>query len=242
MNSKSNLPAGVVVPNHLGVIIDGNRRWARKNHKRFAWEGHREGAKNLERFLENCMELGVPQVSVYMLSTENLKRSKREVEELFNLYYEYLKKWEEGEDGLLEKYEVRVRCVGDLDRLPPKLKRLTGKVMQKTAKYQKRFLNLMVAYGSYYELTEVMKRIANKAIKTGRVVVTKKEIEKNLLVPVPLDLIIRTGGHHRLSNFMLWQASYSECYFTDTLWPDFNKRELIKAIKWYNSVKRNFGK
>lgn len=230
------------VPNHIGVIIDGNRRWARKNHKKFPWMGHRAGAENLQKFLENCMELGVPQVSVYMLSTENLKRPKREVEELFNLYYEYLKKWEEGENGLLEKYEVCVRCVGDLDRLPPELKRLTGKLMQKTAKYQKRFLNLMIAYGSYYELTEVMKRVAQKAIRTGRVEVTPKDIEKNLLVPVPIDLVIRTGGHHRLSNFMLWQVSYAEFYFTETLWPDFNKRELVKAIKWYNSCKKNYGK
>lgn len=232
----------IQVPNHLAVIIDGNRRWASKNKKRFPWQGHREGAKNLEKFLEWCMELGVPQLSVYVLSTENLNRPKSEVEELFNIYYEYLKKWEEGDDGLLDKYQVQVRCIGDLDRLPPKVKRLTGRLMQKTAKYQKRFLNLMIAYGGYYELTEVMKNIANKAIKTGRVVVTKREIEKNLLVPVPIDLIIRTGGHHRLSNFMLWQASYAEFYFTDTLWPDFNKRELVKAIRWYNRQKKNYGK
>jgi undecaprenyl diphosphate synthase len=235
---KTQLP----VPNHIGVIIDGNRRWARKNKKKFPWMGHRAGADAFQKFLENCMELGVPQVSVYMLSTENLKRSKREVKELFDLYYEYLKKWEEGKDGLLDKYKVKVRAVGDLDKLPPKLKRLTGKLMQKTAKYQKRVLNLMIAYGSYYELTEVMKKIANKAIKTGRIEVTPKDIEKNLLVPVPIDLVIRTGGHHRLSNFMLWQASYAEFYFTETLWPDFSKRELVKAIKWYNSCKRNYGK
>jgi len=230
------------VPNHLAVIIDGNRRWARRNNKKFPWQGHRAGAKTFENFLNWCMELGVPQLSVYMLSTENLNRPKREVKELFDLYYEYLKKWEEGKDGLLEKYEVRVRCIGDLDKLPPKLKRLSGKLMQKTAKYQKRALNLMIAYGSQFELTEVMKKIAQKAVKTGRIVVTKKEIEKNLLVPVPIDLIIRTGGHHRLSNFMLWQAAYAEMYVTETLWPDFSKRELLKAIKWYNSVKRNFGK
>lgn len=229
------------VPNHLGVIIDGNRRWARKNNKKFPWMGHREGARNVERFLKNCLELGVPQVSIYMLSTENLNRSKREVEELFDLYYKYLKKWEEGKDGLLEKYEVHVRCVGDLSKLPPKLRRISGKLMQKTAKYQKRFLNLMIAYGSQFELTEVMKKIAKKAVKTGRIEVTSKDIEKNLLVPVPIDLVIRTGGCHRLSNFMLWQAAYSELYVTETLWPDFSKRELIKAIRWFNSVKRNFG-
>lgn len=188
------------------------------------------------------MELGIPQVSVYMLSTENLNRPKNEVEELFKLYYEYLKRWESGKDGFLEKYEVRIRVLGDLDRLPLKLRRLSGKLMQKTAKYQKRFLNLMIAYGSQFELTEVVKKIVRKAMKTGKIEVTPKEIEKNLLVPVPLDLIIRTGGASRLSNFMLWQASYAELYVTKTLFPDFSKEELIKAIKWFNSTKRNFGK
>ena len=231
----------LVIPNHVGFIIDGNRRWARRNGKRFPWMGHRAGAEALDKTLENCMKLGIPQVSVYMLSTENLNRDKREVEELFNLFYEYLKKWEQGKDGLLDKYEVHVRFAGDLSKLPAKIREISGKIMQKTAKYQKRFLNLMIAYGSQFELTEVMKKIAAKAIETGRIEITPKDIEKNLLVPVPLDLVVRTGGAYRLSNFMLWQASYSEMYFTKTLWPDFNKAELIKAIRWFSSVKRNFG-
>jgi len=177
-----------------------------------------------------------------MLSTENLTRPKREVEELFKLYYEYLKRWESGKDGFLDKYEVHVRFAGDLSKLPPKLRKISGKLMQKTAKYQKKFLNLMIAYGSQFELIKVIKRIAKKAIKTGRIEVTPKDIEKNLLVPVPIDLIVRTGGMHRLSNFMLWQAAYAELYVTETLWPDFSREELIKAIKWFNKTKRNFGK
>lgn len=230
------------IPNHIGVIIDGNRRWARKNNKNFPWLGHRAGVETLENFLNWCLELGVPQVSVYLLSTENLSRPKRELKELFDIYYEYLKKWERGEFGFLDKYEVRVRCVGDLGKLPPKLRKITGKLMMKTAKYQKKFLNLMIGYGSKFELTEVVKKIAEKAIKTGRIEVTPKDIEKNLLVPVPIDLVIRTGGMRRLSNFMIWQASYAELYITDTLWPDFSKEELIKAIKLFNNTKRNFGK
>jgi undecaprenyl diphosphate synthase len=232
----------LVIPNHIGFIIDGNRRWARQNGKRFLWMGHRAGAEALSKTLENCMKLGIPQVSVYMLSTENLNREKREVEELFKLYYEYLKKWEEGKDGLLDKYEVHVRFAGDLSKLPAKIREISGKIMQKTAKYQKRFLNLMIAYGSQFELTEVMKKIAAKAIETGRIEITPKDIEANLMVPVPLDLVVRTGGAYRLSNFMLWQASYAELYVTKTLWPDFDKAELVKALKWFSSVKRNFGK
>lgn len=232
----------LAVPNHLAVILDGNRRWARKEGKRYLWMGHREGARNVERFLKWCMELNIPQISIYTLSTENLNRPKKELEELFNLYYEYLKKLETDESGILEEYKVKVRCIGDLNRLPPKLRRMTGKLMKKTAKYQKRVLNLMIAYGSQFELTEVMKKIAKKALKTGRIEVTQRDVEKNLLVPVPIDLLIRTGGMYRLSNFMLWQAAYATLYITETLWPDFTKEELIKAIKWFNSQKQNYGK
>jgi len=232
---------GLIVPNHLAVILDGNRRWSRKEGKRYAWMGHREGARNVERFLEWCMELNIPQVSLYVLSTENLERPKREVEELFKLYYKYLEKMEKDESGILQKYEVKVRFVGDLSRLPPKLRRLAGKIMAKTAKYQKKALNLLIAYGSQYEITEVAKKIAKKALKTGRVEVTKKDIEKNLLIPVPVDLVIRTGGYSRLSNFLLWQVAYAEMYVTNTLWPDFTKKELIKAIRWFNKQQRNYG-
>jgi len=232
----------LVMPGHIGFIIDGNRRWARENSKKYPWEGHRAGAEALNKTLENCMDLGIPQVSVYMLSTENLNREPKEVEELFRLYEEYLRKWEKGEGGLLDKYQVHVRFAGDLGKLPPRLRELSEKIMVKTAKYQRRFLNLMIAYGSQFELMEVMKKIAQKAIETGHIEITAKDVEANLMVPVPLDLVVRTGGAYRLSNFMLWQASYAELYVTKTLWPDFNKAELLKAVRWYSSVKRNFGK
>jgi len=235
------MKCNLTLPNHLGVIIDGNRRWARLRNLQ-PWEGHREGAKKLEEFLNWCFELGIPQISVYILSTENLNRPKKELEELFKLLYEYLDKWGKEEGSFLDKYEVKVRFIGDLEKLPPKLVKIMGRIMQKTAKYQKKILNLMIAYGSKFELTEAMKKIVEKAIKLGRIEITEKDIEANLLVPVPLDLVIRTGGYSRLSNFMLIQAAYAEIYITKTLWPDFSKRELIKAIKWYNSIQRNFGR
>jgi undecaprenyl diphosphate synthase len=232
------------VPNHLAVILDGNRRWARA-HGLKPWMGHWEGAKNFERFLNWCLELSIPQVSVYILSTENLNRPKREIEELFKIYYEYLKKWEECDgtkESLLDKYQVKVRFIGDLSKLPSKLVELMRKIMARTAKYQRRALNIMVAYGSKFELTQVFRKIAEKAIRAGRIEITEKDIDANLLVPVPVNLLIRTGGLSRLSNFLLWQASYAELYVTKTLWPDFSKRELVKAIRWYNSVQKNFGR
>jgi len=231
------------VPNHLAIILDGNRRWA-KDHDMQSWKGHIYGAKKFEKFLNWCMELQVPQVSAYVLSTENLNRPKREVKELFKIFYEYFEKWEKEKDkaSLLDKYQVKVRFIGDLEKLPPKLVRLMGQIMRRTAKYQKRALNIMIAYGSKFELTNVIKKIAEKVIKFGRIEISEKTIEANLLVSVPVDLVIRTGGFSRLSNFLLWQTAYAEIYFTKTLWPDFSKRELVKAIKWYNSVQKNFGR
>ena len=230
------------VPNHLGLIIDGNRRWA-KARGLPPWYGHRKGAETLEKCLNWCMELGIPNVSVYVLSKENLeKRPKREIKEILKLLKEYLKKIEKKENSILDKYEVKVRFVGNLENLPRGLLKIMRRIMKKTAKYQKRMLNLLIAYSGKFELTHVLKRIAEKAIKLGRLEIREKDIEANLLVPIPLDLVIRTGGYHRLSNFLIWQASYAETYFTETLWPDFTKKELIKAIKWFNGVRRNFGR
>jgi undecaprenyl diphosphate synthase len=227
------------VPNHLGIIIDGNRRWARAKGMS-PWKGHWAGVENLEKRLDDCMKLGIPEVSVYTLSTENLRRPKKELDELFKIFYQYLDKWEK--DGFLDKYQVKVRFIGDLDRLPPKLVKLMGKVMQKTAKYQKRVLNLLIAYGSKFEIKEMIKAIARKIIRAGRVSVTERDIEANLLVKTPVDLVIRTGGTSRLSNFLLWQVSYAELYVTEKLWPDFSKKDLVKAIEWFAKQKRNFGK
>ena len=227
------------VPNHLGIIIDGNRRWARARDMS-PWKGHWAGIENLEKRLDDCMKLGIPEVSVYTLSTENLTRPKRELDELFRIFYNYLDKWEK--DGFLDKYQVKIRFIGDLNRLPPRLVRLMGKLMQKTAKYQKRVLNLLIAYGSKFEIKEVIKAVARKIIRAGRVSVTERDIETNLLVKSPLDLVIRTGGSSRLSNFLLWQVNYAELYVTEKLWPDFSKKDLLKAIEWFNKQKRNFGK
>ena len=227
------------IPEHVGVLLDGNRRWARARGLQ-PWEGHKAGRDNAEKFLDWSLELGVKEVSMWVLSTENLKRSPRELKEIFNLVIGFIDVYEKKE-SLLDKYDVKVRFVGDLNRLPAKLRKVIGRIMEKTARHQKRILNIMVAYGSHYEFTHVIKKLVEKAAKAGKVSVTTKEIEKNLLVPHPIDLLIRTGGHQRLSGFMMWQSAYAEIYFTNTLWPDFTKKEYVKSIKWYNSQKRNFG-
>jgi undecaprenyl diphosphate synthase len=231
----------LILPNHIALIPDGNRRWARARGME-PWKGHWEAANVFENFLNWCLELKIPQISIWIGSTENLsKRPKREIEELYKVYYHWLEKWEE-KKSILDKYEVRVRFVGDLSKLPPKLVKLMGKIMQKTAKYQKRVINVLINYGGKFELVEVFKNLANMVAKTGKIEITEKDVEKNLLVPTPVDLIIRTGGWSRLSNFMLWQSAYAEIYVTKTLFPDFSKREFMKALRWYSSLQRNFGK
>jgi undecaprenyl diphosphate synthase len=227
------------IPEHVGVLLDGNRRWARARGMQ-PWEGHKAGRDTAEKFLDWSLELGVKEVSMWVLSTENLSRSPRELKEIFSLVTGFIDVYEKKE-SILEKYDVKIRFVGNLNRLPVKLRKIIGKIMEKTAHHQKRILNIMIAYGSHYEFTNVVKKIVEKAMKVGKVKVTAKEIEKNLLVPHQVDLLIRTGGKQRLSGFMMWQAAYAEIYFTKTLWPDFSKKEYIKAIKWYSSQQRNFG-
>lgn len=232
-----------MLPNHLGVILDGNRRWAKKRGLP-PWEGHRAGVKKLDEFLNWCLEMGIPQISLYTLSTENLNRSKEEVEKIFEILKEYVTNLltDKEKFSLLEKYDVRIKFVGELNKIPKPLLRLMYKLMKKTAKHQKRVLNFLVAYGGKSEIVNTFKKLAKKMIKKGIIRITEKDIEKNLYVQEPLDLIIRTGGYQRLSNFLLWQASYAEIYVTKTLWPDFSKEEFIKILKWFSKQKRNFGR
>jgi tritrans,polycis-undecaprenyl-diphosphate synthase [geranylgeranyl-diphosphate specific] len=231
---------GMIIPNHIAVILDGNRRWATQ-HNLKPWEGHKHGAETFDKFLDWCLELNVPKVSAYVLSMENLNRPKRELLEILHLLKMELDKLENEKAPKIEKYEIKIRFCGDFSRLPNSLVAIMKRIMKNTEKYNKKLLNILIAYGGRYELTNVIKNLVKKALKK-RIKITEKTIEENLLISGDVDLVIRTGGMSRLSNFMPWQTTYSELYITDTLWPDFSKEELIKAIKWFNNVKRNFGK
>jgi tritrans,polycis-undecaprenyl-diphosphate synthase [geranylgeranyl-diphosphate specific] len=231
---------GMIIPNHLGVILDGNRRWALK-HNLKPWQGHSFGAEKFEKFLEWCVELKIPKVSAYVLSTENLKRPKKEVDVLLDLFQKELEKLENEKKGFLDKYEIRIKFVGDLTKLPLGLRKVMGRIMKKTEKYNNRLLNLMVAYGGKFELTEAVKKIAKKALEKGVVTVTEKTIKDNLLVKDDIDLLIRTSGEKRLSNFMPWQTSYAELIILRKYWPDFTRRDLIRCIEEYTRRQRRFG-
>ena len=231
---------GMIVPKHVAVILDGNRRWAAA-HNMKPWEGHKYGAQTLDKFLDWCIELNVEQVSAYVLSSENLNRPRREVIELLKLLKHELNRFETERAAKIDKYEIKVRFCGDFSRLPNSLVKIMGRIMNRTEKYNKKFLNILIAYGGRYELTSVIKNLVAEAVRK-RLKITEKTIEENLLISGDVDLVIRTGGMSRLSNFMPWQTTYSEFYVTKVLWPDFTKNDLIKAIKWFNDMKRNFGK
>ncbi len=226
------------IPNHIAIIMDGNRRWAR-SRKLADIKGHEAGADTLEEVVDAAEKLGIKAVTVYALSTENIKeRAKREVFGLFNLmrkgYHEKLKK--------MMQNGVSVTVLGEMQGLPDTIKRLVNEIKKTYIKNESIKLNIALNYGSKKELIKAIKQIVKKGINVKRI--NEKLLEKHLYTngqPDP-ELLIRTGGRSRLSNFLLWQTAYSEFYFTKTLWPDFRAEELKKAISWYQSQKRNFGK
>jgi tritrans,polycis-undecaprenyl-diphosphate synthase [geranylgeranyl-diphosphate specific] len=230
----------MIIPNHIAVILDGNRRWA-EEHGLKPWEGHKHGAETFDKFLDWCLELNVPKISAYVLSIENLNRPKRELVALLRLLKQELNKLENEKAPKIERYGIKIRFCGDFSRLPNSLVEIMRRIMKKTEKYNKKLLNILIAYGGRYELTNAIKNLVKTALKK-RIKITEKSIEEKLLISGDVDLVIRTGGMSRLSNFMPWQTSYSELYVTDILWPDFTKKDLIKAIEWFSNVKRNFGK
>lgn len=224
--------------NHLGVILDGNRRWARAKGLS-PWQGHRAGADKGEEFLDWCLKLRIPEVSIYTLSSENLeKRSKRELQEIFKLLLEKTRKLMD--DKKIRKYKIKIRFCGNFYKLSRSLVEAFQRLMMKTRKHQRMALNILVNYSSQWEIRKAIARMV-KVAKEKKIQITPKFIQKNLMVGRPLDLVIRTGGERRLSNFLLWQAAYAEICFTDTLWPDFSKEEFLKIINWFNHRQRRFG-
>lgn len=229
------------VPNHIAIILDGNRRWA-KMRGLPTLQGHTEGADNLERIARYCSKIGVKYLTVYAFSTENWKRTKEEVGYLMNLMADYISSFE----VRFKDSNAIIKLVGNIDRLPKKLQDSIIKIEEKTKNNTGLTLNLCINYGGREEIVNATKVIASK-VSSGELKLT--DINEGMFstylrtgnTPDP-DLFIRAGGEKRLSGFLLWQSSYSELYFSDVLWPDFNELELDKAINEFNNRKRNFGK
>ena len=226
------------IPKHIAIIMDGNRRWARARNLPDI-KGHEKGADTLEEIVEAAEKLGVDTITVYALSTENIKeRAKREVLGLFNLmrkgYQSKLKKMmDEG---------VKVSVIGETQGLPGTLKKIIEEIRKTYIKNESIKLNIALNYGGKAELLDAIKDIVKEGVEVDKI--NEKLLEKHLYTngQHDPDLVIRTGGRVRLSNFLLWQTAYSELYFTKVLWPDFSPDDLKQAISWYQDQKRNFGK
>ncbi|MBI2338058.1 di-trans,poly-cis-decaprenylcistransferase [Candidatus Daviesbacteria bacterium] len=226
------------IPSHIAIIMDGNRRWARGKGLP-DMKGHEKGAETLDKVVEAAEKFGVKTITVYALSTENIKeRAKREILGLFQIfrkgYHSRLKK--------MMQRGVSVTVLGEMHGLPGTIKKLIDQVRKTYIKSESIKLNIALNYGGKKEIVAAFKNLLENGIDVNKI--NEELVAKHLYTkgqPDP-DLVIRTGGRSRLSNFLLWQTAYSEFYFTTTLWPDFDAKKLKKAILWYQDQKRNFGK
>lgn len=227
------------VPNHIAIILDGNGRWAKKRGMPRSF-GHVKGCENLEDICEVAKELGVKYLTVYAFSTENWKRSKEEVDGLMKLFRNYLKKCIK----ISQKNNMRVKVIGDITAFDSDIQESIEKLEDFSKDFTDLHFQIALNYGSRDEITRAVNRMLEDQ-KAGKLEtpVSEDTISGYLDtagLPDP-DLMIRTSGEQRLSNYLLWQLAYAEFYFTDVYWPDFNKEELLKAIEAYNNRNRRFG-
>ncbi|MGJ8667400.1 MAG: isoprenyl transferase [Patiriisocius sp.] len=229
------------LPQHLAIIMDGNGRWA-KQKGLFRSMGHENGTKAVKEITEACAEINIPFLTLYAFSTENWNRPKLEVEFLMKLLVSSLKK----EIKTLQENNIKLNAIGNVDALQPKVKKELFDVIEKTKDNTRMTLTLALSYGSREEITKTIKEISLK-VKKG--LISPFEIDEQIIQnhlytkDLPdVDLLIRTSGEQRISNFLLWQIAYAELYFTEVLWPDYTKEHLFESILNYQNRERRFGK
>lgn len=231
------------IPEHIAIIMDGNGRWATERGKERSY-GHQAGVETVRRITSECTRLGVKYLTLYTFSTENWNRPADEVAALMGLVLTSL------EDEIFMKNNVRFRVIGDLKRLPQQVQDKLQETMDHTAKNDSMTMVVALSYSSRWEILNATKKMVKEALESGSTYeqiedkLTEENFEKYLetsFMPDP-ELLIRTGGELRISNYLLWQIAYSELYFCDTFWPDFNEEDLHKAIASYQNRQRRFGK
>ncbi len=230
----------MVIPNHVAIILDGNGRWAKKKGMPRTY-GHVKGCENLEKICSVAKELGVKYLTVYAFSTENWKRSKEEVDALMKLFRNYMKKCIK----ISRDNKMQVRVIGDPTAFDLDLQEKIKELEEYSSQYDELYFQIALNYGSRDEIKRAVQKMAEdvKAEKLNPEEISEQTISDYLDtkgLPDP-DLLIRTSGEERLSNFLMWQLAYTEFYFTDVAWPDFNKAEFEKAIAKYNQRDRRFG-
>lgn len=230
-----------MLPRHVAIVMDGNGRWAEKRNKPRLY-GHKVGATSVREIVEVAVEMGIEVLTLYAFSSENWKRPEGEVKGLMTILKSYL----ESELTQMLKNNIRLSCIGDMERLPKAVGEVLQKSIEKTKDNSQLVLNLALSYGARDEICMAARKIAEKCLNKELDI---DSIDHNTFssqlytstLPDP-DLVIRTGGEKRMSNFLLWQASYSEIIFTDTMWPDFRKEAFLSSLKEYQRRERRFGK
>ena len=229
------------LPQHVAIIMDGNNRFAKKNQMQKG-DGHREGKNVLDPIVEHCRKVGVKALTVYAFSSENWNRPQYEVDLLMNLLEETIQE----QIPRMTDFEISLRFIGDRSRLSSKLRDLMLHAEQRTAKFTEMTLTIAVSYGGMWDIAQTAKNIA-KMVQEHQIDVN--QIDEKLFAQhvslgdlPPVDLLIRTGGDYRISNFLLWQTAYAELYFTQTLWPEFTTTELDHAFNVFLGRERRFGK
>lgn len=229
------------LPKHIAIIMDGNGRWAKKQGF-LRSIGHEKGTKSVRTTVETCAKLGIKNLTLYAFSTENWNRPKLEVDTLMKLLISSLKK----ELKTLNDNNIRLNAIGNLTNLPPKVQKELNEVIEKTSENKRMTLTLALSYGAREEIVQAVKKISDK-VKNN--IISTEAIDDTIInqhlythnLP-DVDLVIRTSGEQRISNFLLWQIAYAEFYFTEALWPDFDDNNLYEAIISYQNRERRFGK
>jgi undecaprenyl diphosphate synthase len=228
------------LPRHIAIIMDGNGRWA-QNHSLGRIAGHRKGAESVRKVVEACRAIGISFLTLYAFSSENWSRPEKEINALMTLLERYLK----SEVKVMMKNNIRLLTIGDTAALPEKVRAVLGDTIRKTSGNTAMTLVLALNYGSHDEILEAVRKLVEQALqgKIDTSDITAERFRECLYtkgMPDP-DLLIRTSGEYRLSNFLMWQTAYTEFYFTDTLWPDFREEQLIEAILEFQRRERRFG-
>ncbi len=230
---------GDKLPVHVAIIMDGNGRWAiRRNLPRT--EGHKRGAERVDEVINLCLDLGIPYLTLFTFSMENWQRPKEEVSTLMELLYQAIRNYAHR----AHEQQIRVYILGDKNKLPANIRDSLDRLEAETTMYSRLFLTLAISYSGRWEIVETTRKILSRGEKISPEVVNEEFWQAcmpSAHLP-PVDLLIRTGGELRISNFMLWQCAYAEFYFTRVLWPDFGKAEFLKAIESWRKRERRFGR
>ncbi len=237
LSSQSNLPSDLkVIPRHVAIIMDGNGRWARQRG-RIRIFGHRNAISAVRMAVETSRKIGVESLTLFAFSSENWRRPKREISYLMGLFKRFLV----SETPELHKQGIRIKVVGDLSRFSPELQADIKKSEELTTSNDKLNLNIAANYGGRWDIVNACKKLASEGFTDWDSLTEEKFAENLSTSNSEVDLMIRTGGEIRISNFLIWQLAYAELYMTDVMWPDFSEAEFIKALQWYSSRERRFG-